>query len=258
MDELDAQQSAALRDRLMRDIAGLTTADAAAQWALTALAAKNQLTASDATLIEDTFAHKMSTIAAATSSEDALSPAPTAEVVDTAVTGAVEPRKRGRIDKSVLKFGELRRYRSKAHLRFVAQHACLICGRKPSDPHHLRFMQPRGLGLKVSDEFTVPLCRVHHRAVHRIANEQSWWVAAGIDPATTAHRLWRQTRGTETPEPERNPALHRPAAQVLQADEPPSPLPAVPLSVPPTIDAPQLEAAPQPQPTKLTRATLPT
>jgi hypothetical protein len=189
----------------MREITVLATADAAAQWALTALAAKNQLTACDATLIEDTFAHKMSTIADATSSEDALSPVPTAEAVDTAVTGAVESRRRGRIDKSVLKIGELRRYRDKAHLRFVAQHACLICGRKPSDPHHLRFMQPRGLGLKVSDEFTVPLCPFHHRAVHGIANEQSWWVAAGIDPATTAPRLWCQTRGTETPAPQTQP-----------------------------------------------------
>jgi hypothetical protein len=37
---------------------------------------------------------------------------------------------------------------------------------QPSDPHHLRFAQPRALGLKVSDEFTVPLCRDHHRQVH--------------------------------------------------------------------------------------------
>jgi hypothetical protein len=50
----------------------------------------------------------------------------------------------------------VREMRDKAHLRFVASQSCLICGRQPSDPHHLRFAQPRALGLKVSDEFTVP------------------------------------------------------------------------------------------------------
>ncbi|WP_441294481.1 DUF968 domain-containing protein, partial [Escherichia coli] len=84
------------------------------------------------------------------------------------------------MDKSVLKISEPRRYRNKAHLRFVAQQSCLICGRNPCDPHHLRFMQVRALGLKVSDEFTVPLCRVHHRAVHRVGDERAWWASAGV------------------------------------------------------------------------------
>src|ERR1035437_3071562 len=64
----------------------------------------------------------------------------------------------GQIDKSVLTIAEPKRLRDKAHLRFVASQPCLVCGRQPSDPHHLRFAQPRALGLKVSDEFTVPLC----------------------------------------------------------------------------------------------------
>jgi Rad52/22 family double-strand break repair protein len=72
----------------------------------------------------------------------------------------------GRIDKSQLALAEPKRIRDKAHLKFVASQPCSVCGRQPSDPHHLRFAQPRGLGLKVSDEFTVPLCRVHHRQLH--------------------------------------------------------------------------------------------
>ena len=48
-----------------------------------------------------------------------------------------------------------RRYRNREHLRFVAKQPCLICGRKPSDPHHLRYLQPRALGQKSSDEFAV-------------------------------------------------------------------------------------------------------
>jgi hypothetical protein len=70
--------------------------------------------------------------------------------------------------KPVLLIAKPRRYRSKDHLRFVACQACLICGRQPSDPHHLRYAQPRALGRKASDEFTLPLCRVHHREVHRM------------------------------------------------------------------------------------------
>jgi hypothetical protein len=87
-----------------------------------------------------------------------------------------------------------RRYRNRDHLRYVMQQPCLVCGRKPSDPHHLRYMQPRALGRKASDEFAVPLCRVHHRAAHRVRDERAWWQAAGIDPIKTARRLWKQTR----------------------------------------------------------------
>ena len=81
----------------------------------------------------------------------------------------------GQIDKSVLAIAEPKRLRDKAHLRFVASQPCLVCGRQPSDPHHLRFAQPRALGLKVSDEFTVPLCRGHHRQLHQAGNEVTWW-----------------------------------------------------------------------------------
>jgi len=99
----------------------------------------------------------------------------------------------GQIDKSLLALPEPRRLRDKAHLRFVAKQPCLICGRQPSDAHHLRFAQPRGLGLKVSDEFTVPLCRGHHRELHRASKEVVWWSKFGIEPVTVACRLWRET-----------------------------------------------------------------
>ena len=75
------------------------------------------------------------------------------------------------IDKSQLMIAEPKRLRDKAHLKFVAAQPCLVCGRQPADPHHLRFAQPRAIGLKVSDEFTVPLCRGHHRELHQTGNE---------------------------------------------------------------------------------------
>jgi hypothetical protein len=105
----------------------------------------------------------------------------------------------GRIDKSALTIGEPKRLRDKAHLRFVASHPCLVCGRQPADPHHLRFAQPRALGLKVSDEFTVPLCRGHHRQLHQAGNELTWWEHLRIAPLPVASELWQQSHGRSVP-----------------------------------------------------------
>ena len=98
------------------------------------------------------------------------------------------------VDKSVLSLSEPRRYRNRAHLEFVASQPCLICERWPSDAHHIRFAQPSALGRRVSDEFTVPLCRVHHRALHRRGNEADWWAEHNVEPIAIAQRLWSQTR----------------------------------------------------------------
>jgi hypothetical protein len=98
-----------------------------------------------------------------------------------------------KIDKSALALPEPKRRRDKSHLRFVASQPCIVCGRQPTDPHHLRFAQPRALGMKVSDEFTVPLCRGHHRQLHQTGNEVGWWKQINIDPLQTARKLWEQT-----------------------------------------------------------------
>lgn len=88
------------------------------------------------------------------------------------------------------------RRRDRAHLRFVAQQPCLVCGRLPGHAHHVNFLQARGLGQKASDEFTVPLCALHHRALHDAGNEVSWWSQLNIDPAPAALTLWHASRGT--------------------------------------------------------------
>ena len=102
------------------------------------------------------------------------------------------------IDKSVLAHPEPRRVRDREHVKLVAKQPCLICGRKPADAHHLRFAQHRALGRKVSDEFTVPLCRGHHREVHRCGDEAAWWKNAGVDPTITARGLWLETHPLPT------------------------------------------------------------
>jgi hypothetical protein len=182
--ELSAALSASLRDELLREIERLSTADDAALWAGRKLAAKNQLAATDAQHVEKAFATKL-----------ALISAQSAKAGDTVVTYGEQrsTKKRVQIDKGAFAFPEPRRVRDRDHIRYIVKQPCLICGRRPSDPHHLRFAQSRALGRKVSDEFTVPLCRTHHREIHRCGNEAAWWQSTGIDPLAAARMLWLET-----------------------------------------------------------------
>src|SRR5262249_55225891 len=161
---LEPEQSAALRKKLLTELATVTSADLAAIWAQEALVTKNSLTAADAKLVEDAFEHRLSELAPSQSAEAADDAAPSAHVDlagahATPAKGNDDPDQPDGINKSVLVLATPRRYRNREHLRYVAQQACLICGRKQSDPHHLRYLQARALGRKASDEFAVPLCR---------------------------------------------------------------------------------------------------
>ena len=103
------------------------------------------------------------------------------------------PQKRSRRS-AVGALGKPVRLRDKDHRKFVLRQPCLVCGRVPSDPHHLTFTQPRALGRRVSDEFTVPVCRIHHRELHRSGNELAWWRRLNIDPLPVALKLWQHSR----------------------------------------------------------------
>jgi hypothetical protein len=89
------------------------------------------------------------------------------------------------------------RLRDKAHCKFVTVQPCVVCSRTPSEAHHLRFAQPRALGRKVSDEYTVPVCRLHHRELHRYGDEASWWAGINVDPLPIALDLWRRSRASQ-------------------------------------------------------------
>jgi hypothetical protein len=208
---LGFQQSAELCERLLGELNGLASGEDAATWAHRSLPEKNRLTAADAQRVEDAF--RACLMVCGSKAEDEP---------DTAIQSAVPTRpgrpsrkgsraKRvvGAIDKSALAFPEPRRIRDRGHVRYVAKEACLLCGRRPSDAHHLRFAQHPALGRKVSDEFTVPLCRGHHREVHRCGDEAAWWVEVGIDPMVAARVLWLATHP-------------RPAAQNRRAVESPT------------------------------------
>ena len=174
--------------------------DEAALWARQNLAAKNTLTAEDARIVEEEFQRRLSTIGdgeGPSEPSNALSvrnvmPAGRPDAGDSQKTSKV-PSKPPR-NSAVRALGKTVRLRDKEHRKFVSRQACLVCGRTPSDPHHLTFMQPRALGHRVSDEFTVPVCRIHHRELHRQGDEAAWWGKVHIDPLPVALRLWQHTR----------------------------------------------------------------
>jgi hypothetical protein len=215
---LDSDQSAALREKLLTELANITSADFAAAWAREALSAKNSLTAIDARLVEDAFERRLSELPSSDGAASLNDSVP--QIAGPQVIAAPASTDLGRakgIDKSILTVASPRRYRNREHLHYVAQQACLVCGRKPSDPHHLGFTQPRALGRKVSDEFAVPLCRGHHRAVHRSRDERAWWRQAGIDPIKVARRLWKETRRMAQ-RPSQRPTSPRPRGTAASSD----------------------------------------
>lgn len=223
---LAPEASVQLRDRLLAEIELLRSGDDAALWAHRSLAEKNKLTVADAGSIEIAFRVKLTALVADEEPTDASVPTPpyTAERRE-----LVKPPNKVRpkaVDKSVLALPEPRRVRDRDHVRYVAQQPCLICGRHPCDAHHLRFAQSRALGRKVSDEFTVPLCRGHHREAHRHGNERAWWKNARIDPTVAARKLWLETHPlpglSETKVPDPMPRQDktfnvRPSGAVVQA-----------------------------------------
>jgi hypothetical protein len=176
---LGLHTSAKLREHLLAEIKELGSGEDAAKWAHQNLAERNRLRPSDAAQVEALFAARLAAIA--------TSPAQAPVPAQAESNQALNPTP---IDKSELTLPEPRRVRDRAHVRSVAQKPCLVCGRRPSDPHHLRFAQSRALSRKVSDEFVVPLCRGHHREVHRCSDETAWWRNRGIDALGVARVLW--------------------------------------------------------------------
>jgi hypothetical protein len=195
---LDIKTSRRRRDELLGELAAVATLDESAEWAKRIVPIKNTMSAEHARELETAFEVKIEQFGG---HFDEPAPAPSKSQ-----SGSKDPGDGtewlGTADRSTLRFGHPPRRRNKAHLKFVASQPCLLCQRQPSDAHHVRFAQPRALGRKVSDEYTVPLCRTHHRQLHQSGNEAKWWKAtdAKIDPLTIARGLWEESqRGISRP-----------------------------------------------------------
>ena len=96
--------------------------------------------------------------------------------------------------RSVVMLSKPLRRRNREHLKFVGTQACLACGRQPVRRASSQIRATACHGAKVSDEYAVPLCRHHHRELHRRGDERIWWRQLNIDPLPAAERLWQQTQ----------------------------------------------------------------
>ena len=190
---LDVDASRQRRDELLGELVSINSFDAVAAWAKRTIPVKNTLTSEHAREVEAALEVKLAQIGDTFGEPSETSEAPHN---GSKPQQSGDPTTLATADRSTLTIGHTPRRRNKAHLKFVAAQPCLLCGRRPSDPHHLKFAQAQALGRKVSDEFVVPLCRTHHRQLHRFGKEAEWWQAMDrdIDPLEIARLLWEQAR----------------------------------------------------------------
>jgi hypothetical protein len=171
-----------MADRMTAELKLVATEEALDKWAFRSWPQVNMLRLEDAERLREAFDARLSVLRMS---------APTSQPPE--ALKHMGPGEPADAHPEVLAIPKALRHRTREHLRFLAKQPCLVCGRQPSDPHHLRFAQPRGLGQRVSDEFTVPLCRVHHRELHRRGDERGWWRQYGIEPVGVAAALWKKT-----------------------------------------------------------------
>ena len=200
---LGPDQSVALREQLLADLGQLESVDEAADWVHKNLGAKNTLIAADADAVEAGFRDRLAAIELASAAhQEEPQPAPAGESPSPVEKPFLAPTDYATAPISLPSSPRMRRrrvavktirLRDKEHCKFVASQPCIVCGRTPSEAHHIRFSQPRALGRKVSDEYTVPVCRLHHRDLHGYGDEASWWAGVSIDPLPIALELWRRS-----------------------------------------------------------------
>ena len=181
---LSGDASDTLRRQLVSELEQLENSEALASWAHRALALKNRLSMADAEALEGAFTARLSQL-------EELEPL--APKHEDANGGSNQSLQVGLSEQTVTVIRKPVRERDREHLKFVASQPCLVCGRAPSDAHHIKFAEQRAMGRKVSDRFTVPICRLHHRELHRRGNERAWWEGQGIDPLVLAATLWGKT-----------------------------------------------------------------
>ncbi|MDA9421451.1 ERF family protein [Bradyrhizobium sp. CCBAU 53380] len=195
---LPPERSAELRDRLLDELDRQEGGEALLAWTKSILPLKNTLMEADARALEAAYERRNVDSTAPGSqhvyedadSKPSLGQAPVAGLIEGAPSGDLRGDLPLQANPSLAFPKEPPRRRSKEHLAFVRSQGCLVCQKNPADAHHLKFAQPRALGRKVSDEFTVPLCRSHHQSLHRHGNEKAWWANMQISPLALARELW--------------------------------------------------------------------
>lgn len=84
---------------------------------------------------------------------------------------------------------------SPEHLEAIRRMPSCLSGRKPCDPHHLKCGPAgleRGVGLRATDRWAIPITRDEHNAIERLGSRQefAWFLARGINCLELATALW--------------------------------------------------------------------
>ena len=80
------------------------------------------------------------------------------------------------------------------YVALIRQLPSCISGQRPCDPHHLRIKGERGVGLRATDRWCLPLTREEHMEVHRVGSrrEEQWFLDRGVQCHVLARALWNQ------------------------------------------------------------------
>lgn len=114
------------------------------------------------------------------------------------------------------------RRESPAHLAFIRQQPCCVCGTTVNvQAAHIRMpkvgdKRPTGMGEKSHDRWTVPLCGWDHtdgpKAQHKMS-ERAFWQMHGIDPFKLAYELWLKSGAKEVVPREKKIKQRKPREQ---------------------------------------------
>ncbi len=78
------------------------------------------------------------------------------------------------------------------------------CNGSPVEAHHLMRCGGRGMSMKESDIWTVPLCKwIHHVEVTLTGFEEAFWLRYGFsydEVKEYAQQLWRESNGKKDTE----------------------------------------------------------
>lgn len=79
------------------------------------------------------------------------------------------------------------------HLANIRRLPSCLSGQGPCEAHHLRFGPERGVGMKATDRWAIPLTAIEHRLVHTVGGkvEEAWFAERGVDCYLVANALWK-------------------------------------------------------------------
>ena len=183
---------AELRARMIVEIGALQSGDDAAMWAHRSLSLKNTLTSDDAQQVEANFVANIAAFSHDKASTELRKCADGEAKPQDSETEPSKPEEEG-VSTGNRVMAKTIRLRDKDHRKYVSHEPCVVRGRRPAE-RIIFVLHSHARWHASSDEFTVPVCRIHHRELHRYGDEAKWWKGVNIDPVPIALMLWQHTR----------------------------------------------------------------